>query len=343
MLESIKCMMSLKSVDKDINDNNFELALAKLNLLIKEDFRPSVTYLKRGKLCQKLLMSEDAYSDFTYIIEHCADKQEAYYERAFLNFDISNFYQAIIDADKILSQDENNFDLMRIKILSMIYLKQDKPAIEYMHKVFNHSKYRIIQFLFNEVAKVLAQDEYARGFRLLEVIEIMDKDNPIKLLKEATIYGFVGNTEKQDEILSKIDSVFPKYFVSHFRFTDMYKEKDLLEISFLLELSIFDKHGMFAYPMKVLEGYKNHLEGHIVDSKTCFEEAIKLNPTKPEGYVLLAQTLQLMSGYDNPEYKKGAEANYRIAQEIYLKENLPQKAEDMRRQIRHLNSALSLR
>lgn len=343
MLESIKCMMSLKSVDKDISENNFELALAKLNILIKEDFRPSVTYLKRGRLCQKLLMYDDAYSDFTYIIEHCADKKEAYYERAFLNFEISNFYQAIVDSDKILADDETNINLKRIKILSMIYLRQDKAAIEYMYSIFEKSKYRAIQFLFNEVAKVLAQDEYARGFRLLEVIEIMDKDNPIKLLKEATIYGFVGNTEKQDEILSKIDSVFPKYFVSHFRFTDMYKEKDLLEISFLLELSIFDKHGMFAYPMKVLEGYKNHLEGHIVDSKICFEEAIKLNPTKPEGYVLLAQTLQLMSGYDSPEYKKAAENNYKIAQDIYLKENLPQKAEDMRRQIKHLNSALSLR
>ncbi len=343
MLESIKFMMSLKSIDKDISDNNFELALAKLNLLIKEDFRPAVTYLKRGQLCKKLLMLEDAYSDFTYIIEHCAEKNKAYYERAFLNFEISNFYQAILDADKILEIDEDNFDLKRIKILSLIYSKQEKLSIEYLFEVFANSKYRAIQFLFNEVAKVLAQDEYSRGLKLLDIIDYIDKDNPIKILKEATIYGYVGDTETQDKLLSRIDSVFPKYFVSHFRFSDMYKEKDLLEICFLLELSIFDKHGMFAYPMKVLEGYKNHLEGHIVDSKTCFEDAIKLNPSKPEAYVLLAQTMQLMSGYDNPEYKKEAEANYKIAEEIYLKENLPQKAEDMRRQIKHLNSSLSFR
>lgn len=343
MLESLKHIISLKSVDKDISDNNFELALAKLNLLIKDDFNPSVTYLKRGKLCQKLLMSEDAYSDFTYVIEHCANKREAYYERAFLNFEISNFYQAIMDAEKILEDDEKNTDLKRIKALSMIYLKQDRAALEYMNKIFNNSKYRVIQFLFNETAKVLAQDEYSRGLRLLEIIEQIDKDNPIKLLKEATIYGLAGEKEKQDKILGRIDSVFPKYFVSHFKFTDMYREKDLLEICFLLELSIFDKNRMFAYPMKVLEGYKNHLEGHITDSKICFEEAIKLNPNKPEAYVLLAQTLQLMSGYDNPEYKKAAEQNYKTAESIYLRENLPQKAEDMRRQIKHLNSTLSLR
>ena len=57
----------------------------------------------------------------------------------------------------------------------------------------------------------------------------------------------------------------------------------------------------------------------------------------------MAQTLQLMSGYDNPEYSEEAEKNYKTAMEIYLKENLPDKAEDMRRQIKHLNSNLSLR
>jgi len=343
MLEHLKNMMCLKTIDKDIAENRFEIALQKLNTLIKEDFRPSVTYLKRGKLCKKLLMSDDAYSDFTYIIEHCADKKAAYFERAFLNFEISNFYQAILDVDKILKQNENNFDLQKIKLLSMIYSKQDRAAIEYLNHIFNNSKYRIIQFLFNETAKVLAQDEYSRGLKLLEIVESIDKDNPIKLLKEATIYGYVGNEKMQEQILAKIDNVFPKYFVSHFRFNDMYKEKDLLEVSFLLELSIFDKHGMFKYPLKVLEGYKNHLEGHITDSKTCFEDAIKMNPTKPEAYILLAQTLQLMSGYDNPELKKAAENNYKIAEEIFLKENLPHKAEDMRRQIKHLNSSLSLR
>ena len=96
----------------------------------------------------------------------------------------------------------------------------------------------------------------------------------------------------------------------------MYQDKDLLEISFLLELEIFDKQGLFLYPFRALEGYKNHLEGHIIDAKESFEKAIRINPTKPEGYVLLAQTLQLMSGYDNPEYKIDAEENYKKAMEI---------------------------
>ena len=246
-----------------------------------------------------------------------------------------------MDSDKILAADSDNFEVKRIKILSLIYSKQDNIALEYLNEVFDNSKYRIIQFILNEVAKVLASDEYSRGLRLLDIIEAMDNDNPIKLLKEATIYGLAGDNAMQDEILNKIEKAFPKYFISHFRFTDMYQEKDLLEICFLLELSVFDKHGMFSYPMKILDGYRNYLEGHIIDSKTCFEEAIELNPIKPEAYVLLAQTLQLLSGYDNPEYKIEAEKNYKMAEEIYLKEKLPNKAEEMRRQIQHLNSALS--
>ena len=343
MLESIKSFIDLKSAEKNIANNNYDLALEKLNKLIKEDFKPSVTYVKRGRLCKKLLMFEDAYSDFTYVIEHCAEKQEAYYERAFLNFDIGNYYEAILDSNMILTWDEDNFEIKRIKFLSLVYSQQDGIACDYALSIFNLNKYKTIQFLFNEVAKVLAKDEYAKGLRLLKIIDLIDKDNPIKLLKEANIYGLAGDIEHQNSILKEIDSVFPKYFVSHFRFTDMYQEKDLLEICFLLELSIFDKQGIFSYPMTILEGYKNHLEGHITDSKICFEKAIQINPTKPEGYVLLAQTLQLMSGYDNPEYKQEAEENYKMAETIYMRENLPQKAEDMRRQIQHLNSKLSLR
>ena len=220
---------------------------------------------------------------------------------------------------------------------------QDELAKEYILQNFKYHKYKTIQYLFNEVALTLAKDEYSKAIRLLELIDKIDKDNPIKLLKEANIYGLVGNKEKQKEITLRIDSIFPKYFVSHFRFSDMYQDKDLLEICFLLELEIFDKQGLFLYPFRVLEGYKNHLEGHIIDSKECFEKAIEINPTKPEAYVLLAQTLQLMSGYDNPEYKKEAEDNYKKALEIYQQENLLDKVEDMKRQLRHLNSNLSLK
>ena len=343
MLDNIKHLMCLKSVDKNILENNFDLALEKLNYLIREEYKPSITYLKRGRLCKKLLMLDDAYSDFTYVITHCADKKEAFYERLFLNFEIANYYEAIMDSNLILSLDEENFEVKRVKFLSMVYSKQDDSAIDYIFNIFEGHKYRVIQFLFKEVAMVLANDEYSKGLRLLEIIDLIDKDNPIKLLKEASIYSLAGDNLKQQEILKKIDSIFPKYFVSHFRFSDMYQEKDLLEICFLLELSIFDKQGLFSYPMKILEGYKNHIEGHIIDSKECFERAIKINPTKPEGYVLLAQTLQLMSGYDNPEYSSDAELNYKMAMEIYAKENLPEKVEDMKRQIKHLNSNLSLR
>ena len=343
MLDNIKYLMCLKTIDKNILEGNFELALEKLNFLIREEYKPSTTYLKRGKLCKKLLMYDDAYSDFTYIIGHCAQKKEAFFERLFLNYEINNYYEAITDANAILSWDEDNFEVKRIKFLSLVFSSQEDLAKEYILNIFEFHKYKTIQFLFKEVAVVLAKDEFSKGLKLLELIDLIDKDNPIKLLKEANIFGLAGDKEKENEILSRINSIFPKYFVSHFRFSDMYQDKDLLEISFLLELEIFDKQGLFLYPFRVLEGYKNHLEGHIIDAKECFEKAIRINPTKPEGYVLLAQTLQLMSGYDNPEHKFDAEENYKKAMEIYQNENLLAKVEDMKRQIKHLNSSLSFK
>lgn len=343
MLDNIKYLMCLKTVDKNILEGNFELALEKLNFLIREEYKPSATYLKRGKLCKKILMYEDAYSDFTYIIGHCAQKKEAFFERLFLNYEINNYYEAITDANVVLTWDQNNFEVKRIKLLSLIFSSQEDLAKGYVLELFDFHKYKAIQFLFKEVAIVLAKDEFSKGLKLLELIDLIDKDNPIKLLKEANIFGIAGNKEKQAEILARIDSIFPKYFVSHFRFSDMYQDKDLLEISFLLELEIFDKQGLFLYPFRVLEGYKNHLEGHIIDAKESFEKAIRINPTKPEGYVLLAQTLQLMSGYDNPEHKLDAEENYKKAMEIYQQENLLDKVEDMKRQIKHLNSNLSFK
>ena len=260
MLDNIKYLMSLKTIDKNICEGNFELALQKLNFLIREDYKPSVTYLKRGKLCKKLLMYEDAYSDFTYIIGHCAQKQDAYYERLFLNFEISNYYEAITDANVVLGWNEENFEVKRIKFLSLIFSSQENLAKDYIMNLFDFHKYKIIQFLFEEVARTLAKDEYAKALKILELIDSIDKDNPIKLLKESSIYGLVGDKVKQNEITQKIETIFPKYFVSHFRFSDMYQDKDLLEICFLLELEIFDKQGLFLYPFRVLEGYKNHLE-----------------------------------------------------------------------------------
>ena len=343
MLDNIKYLMCLKSVDKCISENQFDLALERLNFLVKEEYKPSETFLKRGKLCHKLLMLEDAYSDFTYIITHCVKKEEAYYERLFLNFEISNYYEAILDANKILRWDKDNFDVKRIKFLSLVYSSQEGIAKDYILNIFDLKKYRILEYVFVGAAKTIAGDELAKALKLLSLVDMIDMDNPIKLLEESNIYGLANMKDRQQEILKKINSVFPKYFVSHFRFTDMYQDKDLMEICFLLELKIFDKQNLFAYPMHILEGYKNHIEGHIINSKECFERAIELNPNKPEAYVLLAQTLQLMSGYDNPEYKKDAAENYKRAMEIYRRENLSDKVDEMRRQLKHLNSNLLLK
>lgn len=340
MLDNIKYMMCLKSIDKCITESDFDLALEKLNFLIKEEYRPSETFLKRGKLCKKLLMLDDAYSDFTYVITHCAKKENAYKERLYLNYEIANYYEAIMDANHLLATNKDEFEYKRIKFLSLVFSGQEGFAKDFVLEIFGGNKYRAIQFLFQETAIVIAGDEYAKGLKILELIDLLDKDNPIKILKEANIYGLANQKEKEQELLKKIESVFPKYFISHFRFWDMYQDKNLMKICFLLELNIFDKQGLFVYPMKILEGYKNHIEGHIIDSKECFEEAIKINPSKPEAYILLAQTLQLMSGYDNPSYKKDAEDNYKIAMSIYERENMFDKVEEMKRQIRHLNSNL---
>lgn len=342
MLDNIKHIICLNSVDKDISEKNYELALQKLNFLANQEFRPSETFLKRGRLCRKLLMLDDAYSDFTYIITHCVKKDEAYYERLMLNIEMSNYYEAIADAEKILAKTPDDFRIKCCKFLSLVFSSQDIIAKNYVLDMFESNKYKTIQFLFLETAKVLAKDEFAKGLKLLQIIDMIDKDNPIKLLKEAGIYEMAGQIDKKNEIIKRIDSVFPKYFISHFRFSDMYQEKDLMEICFLLELKIFDKQNLFAYPMQILEGYKNHIEGHIIDSKECFEKAVELNPKKPEGYVLLAQTLQLMSGYDNPSYMLEAEKNYRTAMEIYQKESLTDKAEEMKRQLKHINAGSNI-
>ena len=341
MLENIKHILLSKSIDKNIQDNDFETALEKLNYLVKEEFKPAETFLKRGMLCAKLLMTDDAYSDFTYIITHCAEKLQAYYQRMHLNFEISNYVETISDALKILETEPENIDCKRLIFLSYVFLGQFENAKSFVLNCFENNKYKALHFLFNETAKFIAEDELAKALKILEIIDIIDRDNPIKILKEANIYGLAGDKEKENELIKKIDSAFPKYFISHFRFTDMYEDRDLLEISFLLELKVFDRQNSFAYPMYILEGYKKQMEGHILDSKEAFEKAIEVNPKKPEAFVLLAQTLQLMSGYDNPKYKQEAEINYRIAMQIYEKENLSAKAEDMKRQIKHLNSTLS--
>jgi hypothetical protein len=49
-----------------------------------------------------------------------------------------------------------------------------------------------------------------------------------------------------------------------------------------------------------------------------------------------------MSGYDNPELRVLAEENYKKAMEIYSRENLPDKVEEMRRQITHLKSGANV-
>ena len=343
MIEDIKNYLAFNYVDKCIADRNYDQALEKLNVLVKNEYKLSETILKRGLLCSKLLMTEDAYVDFTYIIENCENKQRAYYERMKLNFEISNFYEAISDANKVLNEIPDNFECKRYKILSYVYADQPDLAKSLILDLFEQNKYKAIQFIFNETAKNIAADELARALKLLDIIELLDPDNPIKIFKESNIYGLAGNKEKENELLNKLDTVFAKYFISHFKFTDMYESRDLLETCYLLELKIFDKQNCFEYQMRILEGYRANMQGHITDSKEAFEKAISVNPERPEGYVLLAQTLQLMSGYDNPAYKQDAETNYKKAMAIYQKENLTAKTEDMIRQIKHLNSNLGLR
>lgn len=343
MLDDIKNYLMFNYADKCIGDKNYDLALEKLNYLVEQEYRPEETMLKRALLCRKLLMSEEAYDDLTYIINNCKNKQRAFYERMKLNFEISNFYEAIYDANQVLNDIPDNLECKKYKILSYVYAGQTDLAKSLTLDLFEQNQYRAIQFIFNETAKSVASDELARGLKLLEVIEQIDPDNPIKIFKESNIYGLAGNKEKEAELLKKLDSVFGKYFLSHFKFTDMYEERDLLETCFLLELKIFDKQKCFEYQMSILEGYRAHLEGRITDSKEAFERAINIEPQKPEGYVLLAQTLQLMSGYDNPAYKQDAESNYKKAMAIYQKENLTAKTEDMIRQIKHLNSTLSFK
>ena len=343
MLENIRNIFIYVYVDKYIKAKKYDLALEKLNILINDGFKPTETFLKRGKLCHELLMLDEAYSDFTYIINNCTKKSSAYYERMKLNYEMGNYFETLSDANKLIEEEPDNFEYKKYKFLAFINTGQPELAQSYILNVFDSNIYRAIQFILKETAKHTADDELAKALKLLDVIDLIDHDNPIKIYNEANIYGLAGQKDKEEELLKKLDSAFPKYFISHFKFTDMYEDRDMLETCFLLELKVFDKQNCFAYPMNILEGYKCHMEGHIINSKEAFERAIEINPNKPEAYVLLAQTLQLMSGYDNPAYKIDAETNYKKAMAIYKKENLTAKSEDMRRQIKHLNSRLSFR
>lgn len=342
MFNGIKNLITLKAIDKNISNKEFDIALEKLNSLIYDGTCAYEAYLRRGKLCKKLLMTDDAYSDFTYIISHCQEKFEAYKERLSINYETGNYTEAITDADWLIANSENNYEYKRIRFLSLLYMSLNEEAVKYVSELFDYNKYKIIHFLLTETAAAFALNEHAKSLKLLELINNFDDNNPLKLLNESTIYGATGNTDKQNELLKQIENEFPKYFISHFKYTDMYEARNIYEIYFLLEMRNFDKHNLFTYQMTLLEGYKNWEEGHISDAKEAFEKAVNINPEKPEGYVLLAQTLQLMSGYDNPEYIKDAEDNYKKAMEIYQKEKLPTKVDEMKRQIKHLNSSISL-
>ena len=258
MLENFKNFFITKYVDNCIKNGQYDIAMNKLNALVNEGFRPSETLLKRGMLCHKLLMFEEAYNDFTYIINNCADKQLAYYERMKLNYELNNFCETISDANVLLSDEPLNFEYNKYKFLSYIGAGQDELAKNFISNIFHDKKYKIIQFILNETAVVLSKDELASALKLLNIIELIDPDNPIKIFKEATIYGIAGDKIKQTELMKKLDSVFPKYFISHFKYTDIYEERDILEISFLLELRGFDTLKYFYYPMNIIYGYKKN-------------------------------------------------------------------------------------
>ena len=337
----IKNFIISKYAQMCIKNKSYEKGMELLNYLASEEFEPAETFLKRGKLCRELLMLYEAYSDFTYVINNCTNNIEAYYERMKLNYDMGNFFEIITDANKLLEAEPDNFEYKRFKFIAFICTEQTELAKSYILNVFASNKYKTLHFLFNEAAQASASDEFAKALKILSVVELIDPDNPLKIFNEANIYHVAGEADKEKNMRQKLASFFPKYFISHFRFTDIYEERDLLEVLFLLELKIFDTQNSFAYPMNILEGYKNYMEGHITDAKEAFERAVKINPKKPEAYVLLAQTYQLMSGYDNSDYKTYAEENYRIAMEIYKSENLTAKMEYMKRQIKHLNSSLT--
>ena len=118
MLESIKQLFTLKSIDNLINNQNYDLALKQLNLLIYNGFRPCESYFKRAKLCRKLLMTEEAYSDLTSLIKNYEDNLNVYKERMELNFEIQNFKEAMSDSSRILKEFPEDKNAQRIYFLS---------------------------------------------------------------------------------------------------------------------------------------------------------------------------------------------------------------------------------
>ena len=97
-----------------------------------------------------------------------------------------------IDNNKI-SKNAKWFEIKRIKFLALVFSLQNNKAKDFIMEIFEFHKYKSIQFIFKEVALALAKDEFTKALRLLELIDSIDKDNPIKMLKESNIYGLIGS------------------------------------------------------------------------------------------------------------------------------------------------------
>lgn len=340
MLDNLKSAINFRYADKLISKGEYEKALDKLNYLVNEGYNLKETLMKRGRLCKKLLMTKSALSDFNYIINHYPFPEEAYFERMSLNYESADYVSAIADANYLIPRYEDKFEIKKIKFMSLLLSGMENEAKDFIYSVFFYDKYKTLQFLFNESSEALASDNYSSALKILDAVELLDGDNPIKLLKEANIYKLAGFPEKEAEISKKLENVFPRYFISHFKFKNIYEPYDLLEISFLQELSVFDRRNLFTYPLKLLEGYKEYALGHITDSKACFEKAVEIEPERPDAYVLLAQILQIMSGYDNGDFTVKAQYNYKKAMEIYHRAGASNRENEMKLQLRHLNSNL---
>ena len=64
---------------------------------------------------------------------------------------------------------------LNVKYIQRLFIdKVGRTPKDYIMEIFEFHKYRAIQFLFNEVAVVLAKDEYSKGLRLLELIDSIE-------------------------------------------------------------------------------------------------------------------------------------------------------------------------
>jgi tetratricopeptide (TPR) repeat protein len=137
------------------NRGEFEKALDDFNFVLKKNPENFQALLKRGSLFLSQNKLEEARNDFSdaYNIDSTS---------YILNKNISSLYNksgnhavALSFAERCLTENESDFDLLRIKGVALFYLGKNKEAIDVFNKVLEKKKDKGEMWYFRAKAKLI--------------------------------------------------------------------------------------------------------------------------------------------------------------------------------------------